>query len=208
MPRRYMTAKQERFCLLIVRGEPATHAYTAAGYSAATPGTAAAAACKLIKTAKIENRIAELREAAAIAASVSVETLTRELLEIRVDATADGQHGAAVAAIAMIAKLNGLVVDKKDISVTQHKPGWIQSAVELSQEDWQRQFSLPPPQPQLSEARTTKPDLNLARPSRARPADLRTGRDHLERVKEVKIRMRKRARQAANDVAPVMPDDA
>jgi hypothetical protein len=206
MPRRYMTAKQERFCLLIVRGEGLLAAYMAAGYSAATPGVGAASSSKLVRTPKISNRIAELREAAAIAASVSVETLTRELLEIRNDATADGQHGAAVSAIAMIAKLNGLVVDRKDISVTQHKPGWTANAVELSTDEWQRQFAQPNPHPhqQLHQnaengvAAGAAPALGRS-VSRALPIDQRSDRDHQARIVKLKKRMRKRARASAND---------
>jgi hypothetical protein len=202
MPRRYMTAKQERFCLLIVRGETAMAAYVASGYAVSTPGVGAANASKLLHHEKITNRIAELREAAAIAASISVETLTRELLEIRADATADGQHGAAVSAIAMIAKLNGLVVDRKDISVTQHKPGWTANAIELSTEDWQRQFQAPSSNPHQNAENGVAPGAPPAlerSESRALPIDQRSDRDHLARIVKLKKRMRKRARQSAND---------
>jgi phage terminase small subunit len=202
MPRRYMTAKQERFCLLIVRGETAFNAYIQSGYAASTPGTGATNASQLLKQQKVSNRIAELREAAAIAASISVETLTRELLEIRADATADGQHGAAVSAVAMIAKLNGLVVDRKDISVTQHKPGWTANAVELSTEDWQRQFVKPHQLASPNAENGVAPGAPSAierSESRALPIDQRSDRDHQARIVKLKKRMRKRARQSAND---------
>jgi hypothetical protein len=189
-----------------VRGETASAAYDGAGYASSTPGTKATNASQLLKQQKVSNRIAELREAAAIAASVSVETLTRELLEIRADATADGQHGAAVSAIAMVAKLNGLVVDRKDISVTQHKPGWTANAIELSTEEWQRQFQAPSHLDAQSNLQGVKNGVAPGAPaaiersvSRSLPIDQRSDRDHQARIVKLKKRMRKRARASAND---------
>lgn len=60
-----LTPKQERFCLNIFQGMSQREAYIKAGYSdRAKPSTLDERACVLVKTDKIETRLAELQKAA------------------------------------------------------------------------------------------------------------------------------------------------
>ena len=53
---------QENFCVEFVRCANATEAYKNAGYKVRSDNTAAVCAAKLLRNAKVQSRIAELRE--------------------------------------------------------------------------------------------------------------------------------------------------
>jgi hypothetical protein len=93
-------------------------AYNAAGYrakNARKPGGAAEAnASRLLKNAKIFDRIAELQREAAQDAKETIDKCVAELNEDRKDAKAQGQHSAAISAVMGKAKLLGLVTDKHE----------------------------------------------------------------------------------------------
>jgi phage terminase small subunit len=93
-------------------------AYNAAGYrvkNARKPGGAAEAnASRLLKNAKIFDRIAELQREAAQDAKETVDKCVAELNEDRRDAKAQGQHAAAISAVMGKAKLLGLVTEKHE----------------------------------------------------------------------------------------------
>jgi terminase small subunit-like protein len=91
-------------------------AYNAAGYrakNARKPGGAAEAnASRLLKNAKIFDRIAELQREAAEDAKETVDKCVAELNQLRADSQSDKAYGAAVSAVMGKAKLRGLVTDK------------------------------------------------------------------------------------------------
>ena len=57
-----MQRLQENFCVEFVRCGNATEAYKSAGYKVRSDNTAAVCAAKLLRNAKVQSRIAELRE--------------------------------------------------------------------------------------------------------------------------------------------------
>ena len=57
-----MQRLQENFCMEFVRCGNATEAYKKAGYKVRSDNTAAVCAAKLLRNAKVQSRIAELRE--------------------------------------------------------------------------------------------------------------------------------------------------
>jgi len=93
-------------------------AYNAAGYrakNARKPGGAAEAnASRLLKNAKIFDRITELQREAAQDAKETVDKCVQELNQLRGDSHSDKAYGAAVSAVMGKAKLLGFITDKTD----------------------------------------------------------------------------------------------
>jgi hypothetical protein len=50
-----------------------------------------------------------------------------------------------VAATVAIGKLLGLMVEKREVELIVHKPGFSLKALELTEDEWVRQFALPAP---------------------------------------------------------------
>jgi hypothetical protein len=122
--------RHEAFAQAIFRGifEPdlyPTHgtAYRAAGYRASglrePGGSAEVNASRLLKNAKILDRVRELQAEAAQEVKETIDKCVAELNEDRRDAKAQGQHSAAISAVMGKAKLLGLVTDKHE-DVTKH----------------------------------------------------------------------------------------
>jgi hypothetical protein len=107
--------KHERFAQLLAKGENATAAYKAAGYSA-TGNSAEAAASRLLSDVKVQARISELQERAAIKVEKTAADVVRMLEEDRKLAREIQQPGAAVSASMGIAKILGLVVDRSELT--------------------------------------------------------------------------------------------
>ncbi len=105
--------KHELYAQGLAKGQKREVAYTAAGYK-----FDAAAASRLSNKVNISDRVKELQTKAAEKAVVTIESVTLELQEARAMALSLGQPGAAVAASMGKAKINGLIVDKKDHSST------------------------------------------------------------------------------------------
>ena len=59
-----LTVKQEKFCLAYAKSGNARQAYIEAGYSFSKESTADVNACRLLKTDKVKQRLAELAEEA------------------------------------------------------------------------------------------------------------------------------------------------
>jgi phage terminase small subunit len=145
MVRPTLTAKQERFCLFIVEGETQSKAYVKAGYSAATNQIARINSTRLLATDNVSARVRELQSKALTKSIISVETLTARLLEIDKAATADGQHSAATGALALAARLHGLLVEHKQVDIMHHKPAPLPTKqLELTEDEWKRQFEKKP----------------------------------------------------------------
>lgn len=135
-----LTAKQERFVLLIVKGETQSTAYEKAGYGVKSTKVAATNASNLMKKPNIQGRIAELQANLAKKTVITLESLTQELLDIKAKAVAAGSFGPAVAAVVAVAKLHGFMVDKSEVLVN-HRPAPLPTKIlELSEDEWVEQF--------------------------------------------------------------------
>jgi hypothetical protein len=92
------------------------HAYNAAGYraiGAGEPGGAAEVnACRLLKKAKILERVHELQAQAAEDTKETAEKCVQELNQLRKDAHSNKAYSAAVAAVMGKAKILNLSVDQ------------------------------------------------------------------------------------------------
>jgi len=142
MSEKPLTPRQERFCLLIIKGETQSKAYTKAGYKIASQRIAEVNACQLMKTPRVQRRIALLRQNAAKKASISLETLTADAFAIRDLAMRLEEPAAATGALALAARLNGFLVDHKHVDITHHKPARepVMKDLELSEDEWLRLY--------------------------------------------------------------------
>lgn len=105
--------KHERFAQSIAKGIAGSTAYREAGYQAG--GNAAeAAASRLLRDVKVQERIAELKDRGAQRAEVTIESLIREVGELQDAAKEAKQISAAVAALTAKAKLAGLWVERSE----------------------------------------------------------------------------------------------
>ncbi|WP_316205265.1 hypothetical protein [Bradyrhizobium sp. SZCCHNS3004] len=110
--------RHEAFCNLIARrdktGMSNTACYIAAGYSAS--GNAAEAACsKLLSTAKVQARIAEINAPVIRKTRTTVDSLSAQFDEVFSGAMGSAQFGAAGQAAAAKAKLLGFMREKIEI---------------------------------------------------------------------------------------------
>jgi hypothetical protein len=94
------------------------HAYNAAGYRAIGVGEAGGSAevnaCRLLKKAKILDRVHELQAEAAELTKETAEKCVQELNQLRKDAHSNKAYGAAVAAVMGKAKILNLSVDQHE----------------------------------------------------------------------------------------------
>lgn len=135
-----LTARQERFVLLIVKGETQSKAYEKAGYSVKSLKVAATNASNLMKNPNIQGRLAEIQGALAVRTIVSLESLTDDLLDIKAKAMANGSYGPAVAAVVAVARLHGFMVDRAELTI-EHRPAPLPTKViELTESEWLDQF--------------------------------------------------------------------
>lgn len=107
-------AKHERFAQQLAKGRSQAEAYETAGYAPSEPH-----ASRLASNGKVEARVAEILERSAIRTEITVATITERLLAIATkgELTAEAPMlSVARAALMDAAKLNGLVVDKSDIT--------------------------------------------------------------------------------------------
>jgi hypothetical protein len=108
--------RHEHFAQELAKGATQVEAYGLAGYN---PHDGAAA--RLCGNVRIQARVAELKERAAVRAEISIASATEALLRIakKGEDLAEAP-GLAVArgAIMDAAKLNGLVVDKSQVDAT------------------------------------------------------------------------------------------
>ena len=108
--RQTLNARQEAFCQKIASGSTQFEAYTSAGYKAATRAVADTEASKLLRYPKVAARVKELQRQNALAAQVTVASVTEMYLEIYRGALAAKEYAPATAAATGIARLHGLIV--------------------------------------------------------------------------------------------------
>ena len=115
-----LTIKQEKFARQFVGpcDGNASAAYRAA-YNADKMSDEAVhvAACRLLQNAKVALMVEELKALAAEASAITIEEITGGLRRVAAAATGAGQHSAAAQALVALAKLGGLMVEKRAVSV-------------------------------------------------------------------------------------------
>jgi Terminase small subunit len=137
-----LTAKQERFCLLLVKGLTQTKAYEQAGYKTKGKHVTEANASRLANNAKVVERMAFLRGQLVKKTGVSLESETRRLLEIEDMAVRDGEYSPAISAHALLARMHGLINEHKTVDIVHHKPAKeaVMKDIELSEDEWLRLY--------------------------------------------------------------------
>jgi Terminase small subunit len=109
--------RHEKFAQELAKGKSATEAYKEAGYSG-SPDTLRKNASRLMTNDDIQARVAELQERAAVRTEITIAGVTENLVRLAQKAEAiDAPAGFNVARAAWMdaAKLNGLVVEKREI---------------------------------------------------------------------------------------------
>src|ERR687885_800951 len=106
----------ERLAQALATGMPASRAYADGGYRPHEGN-----ASRMSGNEKVAARVAEIQSQAADAAALTVQCITERLLTVADKAEAEGgASGLSVArAVLMdVAKINGLVVDKSEVTAT------------------------------------------------------------------------------------------
>ena len=110
--------RHERFVQELAQGKSATEAYINAGYDVGSDKSAGEAGSRLSKNVKVQQRLREVQGRVAVRTEITVARFTEDLLRIAKKAEdADSPPGFAVAkgAIMDAAKLNGLVIERKEL---------------------------------------------------------------------------------------------
>lgn len=110
---RLENARHELFAQELAKGEPASTAYVTAGYEA-NDGNA----IRLKGNERVEARVAEILGRAAARAEITVASLSERLLKIaeKCERTSEANKlGVARATLMDVAKLNGLITDKREL---------------------------------------------------------------------------------------------
>ena len=138
MARAYLTEKQDQFCCLYVKSGNVSEAYRKSynGQSSRL-NTAAVAGYKLLRNTKIADRIEALKAEVKGRHDIDVDWLVQEFLRVYNKALADDpildrkgeQTGVnrfdgcvANKSLELIARLTGLLVDKKEVSTPPGQP--------------------------------------------------------------------------------------
>ena len=128
--------RQERFCVLIVQGLSQTDAYLKA-YNSTSNAVAAVNSSRMIRRAKIKDRIAQLREEIDAAQRVSLPFLTRGLLRAAGLAEGSGNPAAMAQAYLGVAKLHGFLIDRQQVDLMVRRPSPSpESPDEMTEEAW------------------------------------------------------------------------
>lgn len=106
--------KHERFAQALAKGETADAAYVLAGYEENRGN-----ATRLKANESVEARVAEILERAATRTEITVASISDRLLKIaeKCERTSEANKlGVARATLMDVAKLNGLIVDKRELA--------------------------------------------------------------------------------------------
>jgi len=109
--------KHERFAQELAKGVSAREAYKTAGYETKSDAATDAAASRLLSDVKVQARVAQIQERAAIRTEITVASITERLLAIATKGEASTEApllSVARASLMDAAKLNGLVTDKQE----------------------------------------------------------------------------------------------
>jgi phage terminase small subunit len=115
-----LTIKQDKFCRAFVGPAEgnASEAYrTAYNTQNCSMATINRSAKELLDNPKIAARVEQLKAEYAAQNAVTIEEITAGLRRAAESAAAAGQHSAATQALLGLAKLSGLLVEKRQVSV-------------------------------------------------------------------------------------------
>jgi phage terminase small subunit len=113
-----LTAKQEAFCQAIVSGLSQADAYRKA-YDAENmkPPTVQKRASELMANGEVSGRVQELRAPVVAELRYDLKAAMLEAEDAMKVAKSKEQGGAMVAAVQLRAKLNGLLVEKREVTI-------------------------------------------------------------------------------------------
>ena len=116
-----LSAQQEKFAICIVKGMSQADAYREAYPQSKNwlADSVNSKASSLARKAHIETRIEALRAPVARKLGYTLETAMNEALKALDGALEAKQYGAAVAAAQLRAKLQGLLIERKEIAVSK-----------------------------------------------------------------------------------------
>ncbi|KQV68417.1 Terminase small subunit [Rhizobium sp. Root1220] len=141
--------RHEGFCRAVSRGEAASTAYGAVYHVASH--VAEVNGSRLLRNAKVIDRVAELKGQAAKRTEKTVASLVADLDEVIEFARQCRNPAAMVAAVTAQARLLGLMAPSQ-LEIL-HRPAPLPTSIlELTEEEWTAQFSTGPgPRPALTE---------------------------------------------------------
>jgi hypothetical protein len=118
-----LTVKQERFCEAFIETGNASEAYRRT-YSTSNMAekTVWEKASHMLAKDKVKARVENLKAMHRERHEITVDRLTQMLEEDRELARKEGQAGAAVSATMSIAKLHGMILDKKELTGKNGEP--------------------------------------------------------------------------------------
>jgi len=112
-----LTPKQEAFARAYVETGNASEAYRRAYQAEAmSPEAVRVEACRLLQRPKVALTVERLQAEHQARHEITVDTLTEMLKDDRVLARDEKDPAAAINAVMAIAKLHGLVIDKKNVN--------------------------------------------------------------------------------------------
>lgn len=115
-----MQRLQENFCVEFVRCGNATEAYKNAGYKVRSDNTAAVCAAKLLRNAKVQSRIAELRR--EMDSHKIMDAAERRELLTRFARDEDTGKTDRLRAMDLLNKMDGVYINKTQISGVDGAP--------------------------------------------------------------------------------------
>lgn len=118
-----LTIKQEKFCLAYIETGNASEAYRRAyNCKKMSANAICVQASRMLDNPKVALRVRELASAHAQRHEITVDSLTEMLKADRTLARTEKKPGDAINAVMSIAKLHGMVVEKKNVDVNaDHK---------------------------------------------------------------------------------------
>jgi phage terminase small subunit len=106
-------SRHEKFAQGLAQGMSASEAYRQAGYEA-KGGAAEVGASRLIRNDKVTARVAELKERAAVAVSLSREWVLEQLIDNVSKAKSTADYAPANKALELLGKELGMFVDRSE----------------------------------------------------------------------------------------------
>ena len=111
-----LTPKQEGFCLSYIETGNASEAYRLNyGVEKMKPESVNRMAAELLNNLKITSRLAELQKGHQERHNITIDSLTDRYNKAETFAYSRGNPAAVVSSITALARLHGLIVDKKQI---------------------------------------------------------------------------------------------
>lgn len=120
-------ARHEAFARALAEGHSITESYERAGYKRNRGNSA-----RLNADERVRARVLELQEVAAKASEITIESICRELDEATAVAKERGQAQAMISASTLRAKLNGLMVERVELTTNDRLDSCGGTAAELA----------------------------------------------------------------------------